>query len=114
MNYYTSRDSLVLMASLDAAKAFDKVNHYAFFSKLMSIGIPLYVLNVLICWFMELAGKVLWNGAFSATFCVKCSVRQGEIFSSCFFNLYINFTFVMNMLVAYFLRMTYFYYLPPC
>ena len=72
------------MASLDAAKAFDRINYYALFSKLLSIGIPVRVLNVLICWFIKLSGEILWNGAFSAAFCIKSSVRQGGILSPCF------------------------------
>ena len=79
VNYYTSRGSPVFMASLGAAKAFDRVNHYALFSKLMSIGIPVCVLNILIYWFIKLNGKILWTGTFSAAFCVKSSVQQGEI-----------------------------------
>ena len=35
VNYYTSRGSPVFMASLNAAKAFDRVNHYALFNKLI-------------------------------------------------------------------------------
>ena len=35
VEYFTSNGSTVSIASLDMAKAFDKVNHYALFLKLM-------------------------------------------------------------------------------
>ena len=47
INYYTSRGSPIFVASLDAIKAFDRVNHYALFHKLLLIGIPITLLNVL-------------------------------------------------------------------
>ena len=48
VNYFTDRDSPVRVASLDVSKAFNRVNDFALFLKLIDLGIPLYVLNVLI------------------------------------------------------------------
>ena len=49
VNLFTrpSRGSPVFMAALDASEAFDRVNHFALFTKLTCIGVPVYLLNIL-------------------------------------------------------------------
>ena len=78
------------MASLDVLKPFDRVNHFALFIKLIDIGIPLYVLNILINWHCQLTGCVRWLGALSVVFDVKSGVRQGGMNSPWFFYVYVN------------------------
>jgi hypothetical protein len=90
VNYFTCRGSPVFMASLDVTKAFDRVNHFALFHKLIDVGVPLYILNVLINWHCKLAGCVRWLGSMSDMFAIKSGVREGGIISPWFFNLYVN------------------------
>ena len=89
VNYYTTNGSPVYIASLDASKAFDRVNHYGLFCKLMGLGIPLYLLNIVINWHLNLNGQVRWNGVFSNVFQIRSGIRQGGINSTWFFNVYI-------------------------
>ena len=58
--------------------------------KLICIGVPVYLLNILMNWHLKLCGYVLWCGRLSSSFYVKSGVRQGGINSQWFFNLYIN------------------------
>jgi hypothetical protein len=90
VNYFNCRGSPVYLASLDATKAFDRVNHYALFYKLMCLHIPVYLLNIIVDWHLKLSGYVLWNGMLSSSFCLKSGVRQGGINSPFFFNVYVN------------------------
>ena len=46
------------MAALDASKAFDRINHYGLFLKLLQLGLPLDILNVLNDWHLKLSGCV--------------------------------------------------------
>ena len=62
----------------------------ALFIKLTYLGIPLYVLDVLINWHCELTGCVRWLGALSVVFDMKNRVRQGGINSPGFFNIPAN------------------------
>ena len=89
VDYYTARGSPIYLAALDASQAFHRVNHYGLFCKLMNIGIPLYLLNVVVNWHLKLKGQVKWNGEMSAIFTIKSGVRQGGINSTWPFNVYI-------------------------
>ena len=91
INYFTCRGSPVFMVSLDISKACDRVNHFALFYKLIDIGIPLYMLNVLINWHGKLQGCVHWLGCVFYIFFTRSGVRQGGIISPWLFNLlYVN------------------------
>ena len=48
INYFNDRGSNVYIAGLDVAKAFDSVNYYEIFIKLMNVHVPLCVLNTLV------------------------------------------------------------------
>ena len=90
VNFFTSRGSPVFMAAHNASKAFDRVNHFVLFTKLICTGVPIYPLNILMNWHLKLSGYVLWCGRLSSSFYVESGVRQGGINSLWLFNLYIN------------------------
>jgi hypothetical protein len=88
-NYYTARGSPVFLAALDASKAFDRINHYGLFCKLMSLSIPLYLINIVVNWHLKLKGRVKWGNVLSTCFYIKSGIRQGGLCSAWFFNVYI-------------------------
>jgi len=51
-DYFNDRGSNVYIASLDASKAFDKVDHARLFSLLISRKVPLTFINVIIDWYV--------------------------------------------------------------
>ena len=87
VNYYTSHGCPVFVASLDATKACDRVNHNALVHKLLPVDIPIALLSILMCWFLNFKDCILWCDAFSPLFCIN---RQEEIISPWLFNEYIN------------------------
>ena len=48
IDYFNSRRSNVYIASLDASKAFDRINHFKLFSTLCNKGVPIVFINVII------------------------------------------------------------------
>src|SRR2546425_5887299 len=78
------------MASLDAVKAFDRLNHYTLFSTLIKAGLPACFVKLIINWYSRLTVKVRWINSFSNVFNVFSGVRQGGVLSGMLFNIYIN------------------------
>lgn len=87
MQYYNQRGSNVYLASLDATKAFDRVNFYKLFTILYNRGLPPMFVNTLIDWYGKLSAQVRWKDKFSAVFGVSSSVWQGGILSLVLFNI---------------------------
>jgi len=51
---FANRDSAVYMASIDASKAFDRINHKILFYKLVKRGAPKCFIGTLIIWYNKL------------------------------------------------------------
>ena len=58
--YFNENGSNVFIVWLDVSKAFDSVNHYGIFVKLINFNIPVRVLNNLINWYGKLSLSVRW------------------------------------------------------
>jgi len=82
VDYFTSHGSTINLCALDMSKAFDKVNHFALFNKLMDRQVPREVLTTLITWYSLSAAFVRWDNIFSDMITLTCGVRQGGISSS--------------------------------
>ena len=48
IQYYRSYNSPVYMCFLDASKAFDRVNHWTLFRKLLNRGVPVLLIRILL------------------------------------------------------------------
>jgi len=51
VDYYTSKGSYVFACSVDFQKAFDKVNYWKLFLKLMDDGIDNNIMRILAVWY---------------------------------------------------------------
>ena len=87
---FITRGSTVNLCALDLSKAFDKINHYGLFIKLMERMLPVRALCVIEYWFSVCYTCVRWNGALSDFYQPKCGVRQGGILSPYFFAVYVD------------------------
>lgn len=90
IEFFNSRGSTVYISSLDASKAFDRVNHIVLINKLIERNVPLCFIKVLKNWYERLTAAVRWNGTLSFKFNIKCGVRQGSILSPLLFNIYVD------------------------
>ena len=78
------------MASLDASKAFDRVNHFKLFNILINKGVPMCFVSLISNWYLKLHAVVKLNGVLSDMFSVKSGIVQGGILSPVLFNIYID------------------------
>ena len=90
IEYYRLHNSPVYSCYLDASKAFDKVNHWKLFKKLIDRNVTLSVVRILIFWYRNQTFIVKWGSLSSSTFTVCNGVRQGGILSPYLFALYVN------------------------
>ena len=87
-SYYTSRGSPVYLCFLDASKAFDRVNYWKLFSKLLDRGAPSYLVNLLVYWYTSQDFIVRWGSSLSPPFKTGNGIRQGGILSPYLYNVY--------------------------
>ena len=71
---------MVNLCLLDLSKAFDKMNHYALYIKLMNRSVPLCVLSVLENWHSLCLSCVKWGSTMSYFYELKTGVKQGVLF----------------------------------
>jgi hypothetical protein len=81
VDYYVTNNSTVNICSLDLTKAFDKVNHYALFLKLMDRNIPRRFILLLRNWYNNSFTMVRWNKCLSIKVKLSAGVRQGGVLS---------------------------------
>ena len=87
---YWSLNSNVYSCFLDASKAFDRINHFVLFKKLLKQGIPAYVVRLLIFWYSKQILYIRWRCYTSGGFTVSNGVRQGGILSPYLFCIYMD------------------------
>jgi hypothetical protein len=88
--YYTSNDSSVFCVFLDATKAFDRMNYFKLFRKLIGRNVPAIVCRFLLNSYLFQSTKVNWNGVNSSSFKVLNGVRQGGVLSPVLFCIYLD------------------------
>ena len=90
VNYYNSRSSPVFICFLDASKAFDRINHWMLYKKLIHRKVPLYIVRFLLAWYSTQLINIRWGSTFSTVFKVTNGVKQGGIMSPRLFNVYMD------------------------
>ena len=90
IEFYKSQSSSVYVCFMDASKAFDRVNHWTLFKKLIDRGMPDVFVRLLVYWYRTQNACVRWGTACSEMFTLSNGVRQGGILSPLFFNVYMD------------------------
>ena len=90
VEYYINNESNVYATLLDCSKAFDKVKHDVLFKILVNANICPLILKLLINMYLQMKGKVCWNGEYSNIFSVFNGVKQGGVISPVLFSLYMD------------------------
>ena len=74
IKYYTGHNTPVYTYFLDASKAFDRVNHWTLFTKLINSGILLLIIRILVFWYQTQQLCVKWGGSTSSYFTISNGV----------------------------------------
>ena len=90
IDFYHSQSTSIYMCFMDASKAFDRVNHWTLFKKLIDRGTPLIFVRIIMQWYTTQTACVRWGSALSDNFLITNGVRQGGILSPLFFNVYMD------------------------
>ena len=90
IDHYVSCGSTVNVCTLDLTKAFDRMNHYVLFTKLIERKLPSQILSILEKWFNLFETCVRWGDQTSSFFKLTAGVRQGGILSPFLFAIFID------------------------
>ena len=90
IEHYKSRNTTVFVTFLDASKAFDRIDHWLLFKKLIAKDVPLFIIRLLLYWYSHQQMCIRWGNTFSSLFSVSNGVKQGGILSPALFNIYMD------------------------
>ena len=90
VDHYIAGGSTVNVCQLDLSKAFDKMNHFGLYIKLMAKSLPVQILSVLESWFSMYLSCVKWGSQFSYFYQLKTGVRQGGVLSPFLFAIFVD------------------------
>ena len=90
MNITRREAHLYFVTMLDASKAFDRVNFWLLFDKLIARSVPLFIVRILAVWYTPKIMCIRWGNVYSSSFSVSNGVKQGRILSQILFNVYMD------------------------
>ena len=86
IKHYKSRNTTVCVTFLDASKAFDRIEHWLLFKKLIAKDVPLFIIRLRLYQYSHQQMCIRWGNTFSSLF----SVKQGGILSPALINIYMD------------------------
>ena len=90
VDYYRNRGSHVFASFVDFVKAFDYVNHWKLFLKLLQDNVDVNIVSLMAFWYANQQLCVRWMATFSRFFTTTNGTRQGGILSPYLFSRYIR------------------------
>ena len=85
--FYTKCSSLLFVTYLNATNAFDRINFYKLFDKLLDRCVSAIYVRLLMFWYTHQEFSVKWACTFSSSYLVGNGVRQGGVLSPVLFNI---------------------------
>ena len=84
IDYYKTRGTTVYVTFLDASKAFDRIDHWLLFDKMIRKGVPLFIITLFVLWYSRQRMFVRWSDTRSTSFCVTKVSSRAVLFHRCF------------------------------
>ena len=82
--------SPVYLYYFDTSKAFDRLNYWVLFDKLLDRNMPTIIVRLLAFWYTSQKFIIRWGSSYSETFGASNGVRQGGVLSPHLFNVYMD------------------------
>ena len=89
-NYYINRESDVYCCSVDATKAFDRIQYDRLFQILLDRKLPAIIVRSIMDLYSRQMMRTVWNNEMSETFQTTNGVRQGGVLSPVLFCVYMD------------------------
>ena len=89
VEHYKARSTTVFVTFLDAIKAFDRLDYWLLFDKMLSRNTPAFIVRILAFWYSTQSLTVRWGNTYSNNFLVSNGVKQGGILSPRLFNIHV-------------------------
>ena len=90
IKYYNLCNSPVFTCFLDASKAYDRVNHYTLFKKLLKRSVSIIVVQMLMFWYSKQEVCIRRETEMSSYFNISNRVPQGKILSPSLLAIYMD------------------------
>ena len=90
VDYYRNHGSHVFVCFVDFHKAFDSVNHWKLFNKLLDDNINCSIIKLLAYWYSNQTCFVRWHNTLSSGFHLSNGTRQGGVLSPLLFSRYLR------------------------
>ena len=90
IDFYHNMSSPMFICYLDASKAFDRLNFWVLFDKLLTRGLPAIIVRLLMFWYTHQNFYVRWGCSLSKAFGSSNGTRQGGVLSPYLFNIYVD------------------------
>ena len=90
IQYYNYYNKPVYTCFLDASKAFDRVNHWTMFKKLILRGVPIIIVRMLCFWYCSQKLCIQRGKTRSSFFTISNGVPQGGILFPKLFSVYMD------------------------
>ena len=82
IEFYKRRSTTVFVTFLDASKAFDRIDHWRLFTKLIDKHVPLFVIKLLVFWYSQQQMNIRCGNTVSFLFHVTNGVKTRGYFIS--------------------------------
>ena len=79
--FYKQRNTIVFVTFLDASKAFDQIDHWRLFTKLIDKQVHLFVIKLLVFWYSRQHMNIRWDNTNSSSCYITNGVKQRGIIS---------------------------------
>ena len=90
VSHYPNNNSYVFLTFLDMSRAFDYINYWKLFLRLLNEDVDVYLVRLLATWYSSEKMCICWNNVCSESIGRSNGVQQGSLLSPFLYSYYVN------------------------